>query len=116
MKIRSTLIGGSQRMIVYDDLEPSEKIRVYDKGVSLSSPAAARTQALVDYRMGDMFAPHIDRTEPLARVCTSFVEAITQGAPLPTDGRAGLTVVQVLEAAQESIRKEGERVPLEPAL
>jgi len=115
LKIRSTVIGGSKRMVVYDDLAPSEKIRVYDKGVTLSSPPAARSQALVDYRMGDMFAPHLDRTEPLARVCACFLDAVANGVELPTDGRAGLAVVRVLEAAQESIRKEGERIPLEAA-
>jgi predicted dehydrogenase len=110
VKIRSTLIGGSQRMIVYDDLEPSEKVRVYAKGVTLAGDSSVRQRALVDYRLGDMFAPHIEKTEPLARVCRAFVEAIEGGRPPPTDGRAGLEVVRLLEAAQESLRKHGERV------
>jgi predicted dehydrogenase len=114
VKVRSTLIGGTRRMIVYDDLEPSEKVRVYEKGVTLSDDAGSRERALVDYRMGDMFAPHIDKTEPLERVCASFRDAVASGTPPPTDGRAGLEVVRILEAAQESIRKSGERVSLEP--
>lgn len=115
VKIRSTLIGGSKRMIVYDDLAPSEKIRVYDKGVTLSSDSGERARALVDYRVGDMFAPYVDKTEPLQLVCASFLEAIETGTPSPTDGRAALNVVRVLEAAQESIRKDGIRIDLEQA-
>ena len=113
VKIRSTLIGGSKRMIVYDDLAPSEKVRVYDKGVELTGDAGSRHRALVDYRVGDMFAPYIDKTEPLRRVCASFLEAITSGTAHATDGVAGLAVVRVLEAAQRSIRKDGERIFLE---
>lgn len=112
VKIRSTLIGGSKRMIVYDDLEPSEKIRVYDKGVTLQSDSASRARAMVDYRTGDMYAPYIDKDEPLQRVCETFVQAIEQGLKPATDGRVGLQVVRVLEAAQQSIRKSGERIAL----
>ena len=113
VKIRSTLIGGSQRMIVYDDLAPSEKIRVYDKGVTVNGDKVDRHRALVDYRLGDMFAPHIDKTEPLERVCEEFLRAIEHGTKPPTHGEAGLDVVRILEAAQQSIQKDGERVTLE---
>jgi predicted dehydrogenase len=112
VKLRSTVIGGSRRMIVYDDLEPSEKIRVYEKGVMLTNDPARRAQALVDYRTGDMFAPYIDKTEPLERACRTFIDAIENGTAPLTDGTAGLAVVRVLEAAEQSIRKEGERVRL----
>jgi len=112
VKVRSTLIGGSKRMIVYDDLEPSEKIRVYEKGVTMHADPASRTKALVDYRTGDMFAPYIDKTEPLERSCRTFLEAIASGSRPPTDGRAGLAVVRILAAAEESIRTDGTRVPL----
>jgi len=112
VKLRSTLIGGSKRMIVYDDLAPSEKIRVYDKGVVVSSDRGARDRALVDYRIGDMFAPYVDKTEPLARVCESFVRAIETGVAPPTDGRAGLAVVRILECAQRSLEQDGARVPV----
>jgi len=114
VKVRSTLIGGTRRMIVYDDLEPSEKVRVYEKGVTFLSDAGTRARALVDYRLGDMFAPHIDKTEPLSLVCRSFRAAIETGVQPLTSGRAGLEVVRILEAAQASIRKQGERVFLEP--
>lgn len=113
VKIRSTLIGGAKRMIVYDDLAPSEKIRVYERGVTLSDEPGRRERALVDYRMGDMYAPHLDKTEPLRRVCQTFVDAIAGRAASPSDGHAGLEVVRILEAAQESIHKDGERIHLE---
>ena len=112
VKLRSTVIGGSKRMIVYDDLEPSEKLRIYDKGVTLGHDADRRSQALVDYRMGDMFSPYIDKTEPLEQACRTFLEAVRGTARSPTDGRAGLAVVRVLDAAQRSIEKEGERIQL----
>jgi predicted dehydrogenase len=115
VKLRSTVIGGSKKMIVYDDLEPSEKLRIYEKGVTIHSDPAVRARALVDYRMGDMSAPYIDKFEPLARVCRDFVDCIWQGTVPVSDGQAGLDVVRVLEAAQESIRKDGERIPIEPA-
>ena len=113
VKIRSTLIGGSQRMIVYDDLAPSEKVRVYDKGVTIDGDTVDRHRALVDYRLGDMFAPHIDKTEPLERVSEEFLSAIEHGTKPLTHGEAGLDVVRILEAAQQSIQKDGERVTLE---
>jgi predicted dehydrogenase len=115
VKIRSTLIGGSKRMIVYDDLAPSEKIRIYDKGVVLNGDRGTRDRARVDYRIGDMFAPYVDKVEPLARVCEGFVRAVETGEPALTDGRAGLEVVRILEAAQRSLAREGERIPLAPA-
>jgi predicted dehydrogenase len=114
VKIRSTLIGGTRRMIVYDDLAPGEQVRVYEKGVAVAPDAGSRERALVDYRLGDMFAPHIDKTEPLSRVCRVFRDAVQGGEPPPSDGLAGLRVVRMLEAAQESIRKQGERIFLGP--
>ena len=113
VKLRSTLIGGSRQMIVYDDLDPSEKIRIYEKGVTLNSDAGARERALVDYRLGDMFAPHLAKSEPLGLACDAFLESIRTGTPSLTDGRAGLGVVRILEAAQRSLRKDGDRVSLE---
>ena len=112
VKIRSTLVGGSKRMIVYDDLEPSEKIRIYEKGVSFGDNGDGRTRALVDYRTGDMHAPYVDKTEPLLAACTDFVTAIRTGAPPVVDGQAGLEVVRILAGAQESLRRGGERIPL----
>ncbi|MEE8508633.1 MAG: gfo/Idh/MocA family oxidoreductase, partial [Myxococcota bacterium] len=112
VKLRSTLIGGSRRMIVYDDLAPSEKVLVYDKGITRNADVSSRARALVDYRVGDMYAPHLDNTEPLNRVCRAFVDAVERGIRPPTDGLAGLRVVRVLEAGQQSLRKNGERIAL----
>jgi predicted dehydrogenase len=109
VKLRSVLIGGTQRMIVYDDLEPSEQVRVYEKGVTLGNGnGAARTRALVDYRVGDMWAPHIDKTEPLALVCRDFLGAIAERRRPLADADMGLRIVRVLEAAQRSLGRGGE--------
>jgi predicted dehydrogenase len=91
---------------------PSENIRVYEKGVTVNGDLSERARALVDYRIGDMYAPHIDKTEPLEEICRSFLESIRTGAACRSDGRAGLAVVRILEAAQESLRRDGERIPL----
>jgi predicted dehydrogenase len=112
VKLRSTVIGGSKRMIVYDDLSPSEKLRVYEKGVTTSEDPDIRARSLVDYRLGNMVAPHLKQTEPLRRVCSEFVRAIGGGPPPLTGGEAGLAVVRILEAAQQSVRKSGDRVLL----
>ncbi len=114
VKLRSTVIGGSKKMIVYDDLAPSEKIRVYEKGVTMNADHAQRQRALVDYRVGDMYAPYIEKHEPLGQVCADFVDAILNDRATLTDGVAGLEVVRILEAAQQSIRKNGERIRIGP--
>jgi predicted dehydrogenase len=112
VKLRSTLIGGTKRMIVYDDLEPSEKVRVYEKGVTVGRSARDRAAALVDYRVGDVFLPHIEKTEPLKRVCRAFLESVARGTPPLTDGRMALEVVRVLEGAERSLARDGEHVAL----
>lgn len=115
-KVRSTLVGGDKKMIVYDDLEATEKIKLYDKGVSVdtsSSPDAIR-ELLVSYRTGDMFAPLVDSREPLSRVVREFLDCIeTSRRPL-TDGESGLRNVCLLEAASESIRQRGRPVRIRP--
>ena len=102
VKVRRTLIGGSSKMIVYDDLEPSEKIKVYDKGIRLtaSQRGDTRYQMLVGYRTGDMWAPQLDMTEALRLELSAF-RRVHQAAARPpmTDGQAGLRVVRILEAA-----------------
>lgn len=114
VKIRRTLIGGSQKMIVYDELEPSEKVKIYDRGITLQTPQeAALYQLLVGYRTGDMWAPQIDLTEALRVEAAHFIACIAQGARPLTDGYAGWRVVRVLEAATQSIQQRGQVVPLE---
>jgi predicted dehydrogenase len=115
VKIRHMLIGGSQRMLVFNDMEPSEKVLVYDKGIDLSKNVQddqARRQILVSYRTGDMHAPKLDRTEALTSVVREFADAIAKKRAPLTDARSGVRVVSLLEAAEQSLRSEGRRVRL----
>ena len=113
VKIRQMLIGGQQRMLVYDDMDPSEKIRIYDKGVDFDvQDEQTRRQILVSYRTGDMHAPRLDRREALALVAREFADAIDQRRDPLTGAAAGVRVVSMLEAAERSLRAEGQRVRL----
>jgi predicted dehydrogenase len=112
VKVRRTLIGGSRKMILYDDVEPSEKVRVYDKGITLDANPDSVYQMLIGYRSGDMWAPRLDVTEALRTEMGHFVECIHTGATPLTGGAAGLRVVRVLEAATQSIRQQGRLVEL----
>jgi predicted dehydrogenase len=117
VKVRRTLIGGSQKMIVYDDLEPSEKVKVYDKGITLSDHPARRGEKLrqlrIGYRAGDMTAPHLDVTEALAHELQEFIACIETGSSPIADGHAGLRVVRILEAATRSLGARGAVVELD---
>jgi predicted dehydrogenase/acetyltransferase-like isoleucine patch superfamily enzyme len=113
VKIRRTLVGGDRKMIVYDDLEPSEKLKVYDKGLTELRSAEDLHQVRIGYRTGDMWAPVLDDTEALAREVAHFAACVRGGASPLTDGRAGLRVVQILEAADRSMHKRGEPVGLD---
>jgi len=110
-KVRMIFIGGSQKMIVYDDDEPSEKVKVYDRGVLLDS-ATDRHTTLVQYRTGDMLAPQIPNTEALRIECQHLLECIEHGTTPITGGTHALNVVRLLEAAQRSIRQGGQEVRL----
>jgi predicted dehydrogenase len=110
VKVRRTLIGGSRRMIIYDDVESSEKIKVYDKGVQISNTPESVHQLLVSYRAGDMWAPRIDSTEALTVEVKEFVQAIETGRRPLTDGEAGWKVVRILEAATQSMAVRGQVV------
>ena len=112
VKVRRMLIGGSQKMIVYDDTEPSEKVKVYDRGVSIVSREGIY-RTLVEYRTGDMSAPKLDTTEALALVTRDFLRAMQGGGPPLCDGTAGLDVVRVLEAADRSMRSGGALVRMD---
>jgi predicted dehydrogenase len=117
VKVRQTLVGGSRKMIVYDDLEPSEKIKVYDKGITLNGDASQngdkRYQLLVGYRAGDMWAPQLEITEALSVELKQFVACVEQRKTPLTDGLAGLRVVRILEAATRSMAERGRVVELE---
>lgn len=112
VKVRHTLIGGSDKMILYDDLEPSEKIKVYDRGVTVSSGREAVYKMLVSYRSGDMWAPRLDNTEALQTETQHFIECIVNNGKPETDGAAGLRMVHMMEAAERSLRARGELVEI----
>jgi predicted dehydrogenase len=120
VKVRRTLIGGSRKMIVYDDLEPSEKIKVYDKGITVGNGDGRRLvngqryAMLVGYRTGDVWAPHLDLTEALTVEARHFVDCITTGQTPIVDGHAGVRVVRLLDAATQSMRMGGRIVELFP--
>jgi len=108
VKVRQIFVGGSKKMITYDDLEPSEKIRVYDKGVSFTDDPKQIYQMRVGYRTGDMWAPKLDVTEALQVEGAHFIDCIEHGGTPQTDGRLGLRVVELIEAATSSMRGQGE--------
>jgi predicted dehydrogenase len=112
VKIRRILIGGNKKMLVYDDMQTSEKVKVYDSGVKISTPEG-RYDVLVQYRMGDMYAPQIHQNEALAGATDEFVDSIINAKPPLTDGRAGLKVVKILEAADASIKNRGKLIKIE---
>jgi predicted dehydrogenase len=110
VKIRHMLLAGSSKMILYDDIEPTEKVRVYDKGVTANRVGDREEayQTLVSYRTGDVWAPKLDTTEALRYVVAEFLNAIQLGRQPLTDGQAGLRIVRLLEAAQQSIKCGGQ--------
>jgi predicted dehydrogenase len=111
VKIRTTLIGGTKKMLVWNDLVADEKIRVYDKGVQISSGDKVR-ELLVSYRSGDMWAPQVEQLEALRVELEYFADCLLNNKPPINDGLAGLRVVRMLEAADCSIKKRGELVRL----
>ena len=115
-KVRRTIVGGSKRMMIYDDMEPSEKLKVYDKGVSISSDPSDEYQFMISYRSGDMHAPRLDTREALAVEADNIVAAMDGREPLVSDGRAGARVVRILEAAQRSIEQGGALIALNGAV
>ena len=111
VKIRATLIGGQKKMLVWNDLEADEKIKIYDKGVSVDTKESIYN-LLVDYRSGDMWSPRIDRTEALKVETEYFLDCIKKNETPLNDGNAGLRVVKLLEATDESLRNEGKMVKI----
>jgi predicted dehydrogenase len=111
VKVRTTLIGGRDKMLVWNDLEADEKIKVYDKGVNVSTKEGVY-DLLVSYRSGDVWAPKVDQTEALKAELGYFIDCVS-GAKTPfNDGEAGLRVVRMLEAADRSLMERGKVVPL----
>jgi len=113
VKVRRTLLGGSRRMILFDDLEASEKIKVYDRGISLNPSQENVYQMLIGYRSGDMWAPQLGITEALQTEARHFIDCIEHRKTPTTDGQAGLRVVRLLEAATLSLSRQGTLVSLD---
>ena len=114
VKIRRTMIAGSEKMLVWNDLNQGEKIKIYDKGIKVKQGERERKERLlVSYRSGDMYAPRIDQTEALSLVAKEFADCIDESRPPLTDGEAGLRVLRVLDAAQRSIKADGANVRIE---
>lgn len=113
VKVRRTLIGGTDKMVVYDDIEASEKVKVYDKGITLNGDPAQQQQMRISYRSGDAWAPHLDSREALSLEAAEFVRAISTGTRPLTDGHSGLRIVKMLEAASLSMKERGVPVPIE---
>ena len=111
VKVRTTLIGGEKKMLVWNDQAVDEEVKVYDKGVTVTSPEGVYN-LLVNYRSGDMWAPRLERAEALSRELTYFVECVLKNETPMNDGQAGLRVVQMLEGASKSISQRGALVYL----
>lgn len=112
VKVRQTFIGGDRKMIVYDDLEPTEKIKIYDKGITVSSAPEQTHQLRIGYRAGDMWAPHLSAKEALQTEAEHFVDCIRTGKSPISNGQSGLKVVEILEAASRSIAAQGKPIQL----
>lgn len=112
VKVRQTFVGGSRKMIVYDDLEPTEKIKVYDKGITVNGSLDNAHQLKIGYRAGDMWAPHLAATEALQTEAEHFVDCLRNGKSPVSSAKTGLRVVEVLEAASRSIAAQGKPVRL----
>lgn len=111
VKIRQTVIGGRKKMVVFDDMEPTEKVKIYDKGIKVTTQEGIY-KTLIQYRTGDIHVPHIDNSEPLRVEIEHFVDCIKYGTVPLTNGKMGLEVVRILETTQKSIKNDGMPVPL----
>jgi predicted dehydrogenase len=111
VKVRMTLIGGEKKMLVWNDLEADEKLKVYDKGVQMAA-ADGVYQLLVSYRSGDMWAPRVEQVEALKMEAAYFVDCVLNNKTPFNDGLAGLRIVRMLEAADESLKQKGKIIQL----
>jgi predicted dehydrogenase len=113
VKIRRTVLSGSRKMVVYDDLEPGDKVKIYESGADLRQDEASVHRMLVSYRTGEMRAPRLDPGEALQAEILHFLDCIRSGRTPMTDGRAGRRVIRILEAAQRSIAEGSRLIALE---
>ena len=111
VKIRTTMICGQKKMLLWDDLQPDEKIKVYDRGVQIKNKEGLY-KLRVDYRSGDVWSPRVDHTEALKKELAYFVDCIKKNKAPVNDGQAGLRVVRLLEAANQSLKSRGKLIKL----
>lgn len=112
VKVRHFLIGGSRRSVLYNELDISERVKVYDRGIDVSEDSEGMRQALVSYRSGDVLAPRLDSAEPLGFLVRHFAECIEKGSTPISDAAQGVRIVRVLEAATRSLAAGGVRIDL----
>jgi len=112
VKIRRTLLGGTRRMLVYDDLEASDKVKVYDRGISVNASPDSLALMRIGYRTGDMWSPQLPLHEALHVAARHFVDVITSTVKPMCDGHAGLRIVKLLEAATQSMASQGRPVAI----
>jgi predicted dehydrogenase len=112
VKVRQMIFGGSRKSLIFNELNNTEPIKIFDKGITLGENSEERHKLLVNYRSGDVWSPHIESGEPLQAMARHFAECILEGKTPLSDGRLGLRVVRMLEAATRSIRAQGGRVVL----
>jgi predicted dehydrogenase len=112
VKVRHLIIGGRRKSLVYNDLDPMEPIKVYDRGIEIAETPEQRAGLLISYRAGDIWSPHARKDEPLLQVVSHFAHCIRERQSPVSDGEAGLRIVRILEAAQRSIKAQGGRIIL----
>jgi hypothetical protein len=111
VKVRATLIGGEKKMLVWNDISADEKIKIYDKGIEVKNQEGIYS-LLLSYRSGDMWAPKVDQQEALGLETEYFVNCIVNDMTPVNDGYAGMRVVKMLEACNESLKNNGKMVRL----
>lgn len=112
VKVRQMIIGGSERSLIYNDLHVDEKIRVYDRGIDVGEDPDQRHKAMISYRSGDVWSPNLATREPLSRMAEHFVTCVKSGQQPMSDGKSGVRIVKILDAAQRSIKSQNGRVGL----
>src|SRR5262245_49577307 len=110
VKVRQMIIGGSERSLIYNDLEVNEKIKVFDRGIEVGADLEQRRKLLISYRSGDVWSPNLATSEPLSRMTEHFVTCIKSGQQPISGGKIGLRIVKILDAAQRSIKSHNGRV------
>jgi predicted dehydrogenase len=110
VKVRQMIIGGSERSLIYNDMDVNEKIKVFDRGIDVGEDLEQRRKVLISYRSGDVWSPNLASNEPLSRMTEHFVKCVKTGQQPISDGKVGLRVVRILDAAQRSLKSQNGRV------